>query len=95
MSVFSQQLAVTLFQRLLDQSTDALEITVGLTGEFKLRNPRKMESLDNYTDAHFFFIVGLTDVSESVFTSSHCTDELTSGIVGSSGAGSIAPTPSF
>ena len=31
--------------------TDALEIIVGLTGECKLRNPRKMESLDNCTDA--------------------------------------------
>ena len=53
MCVLSLLLAVTVFQRLLDQSTDALEITVGLTGECKLRNPRKMESLDNCTDAQF------------------------------------------
>ena len=33
--------------------TDALEIIVGLTGKCKLRNPRKMESLDNCTDAQF------------------------------------------
>ena len=33
--------------------TDALEIIVGLTGECKLRNPRKMESLDNCIDAQF------------------------------------------
>ena len=45
-----------------------------------------MESLDNCTDAHIFFLIGLTGVSGSGFTSSHCTDELSSGIVGSSGA---------
>ena len=45
-----------------------------------------MESLDNCTDDHFFFIIGLTGASGSVFSSSHCTDELYSGIVGSSGA---------
>ena len=33
--------------------TDALEIIIGLTGECKLRNLRKMESLDNCTDAQF------------------------------------------
>ena len=52
-SVFSLLLAVTVFQRLLDQSTDALEITIGLTGECKLRNPQKIESLDNCIDAQF------------------------------------------
>ena len=41
MSVLSLLLAVTVFQRLHDQSTDALEITVGLTGECKLRTPEK------------------------------------------------------
>ena len=66
--------------------TDALEIIVGLTGECKLRNPQKMESLDNCTDAHVSFITGSTGASRSSFTSSHCTDELSSGIVGSFGA---------
>ena len=86
MSVLSLLLAVTASNGYFDQSTDALKTNVGSTGACNLRNPQKMESLDNCTDTHFFFIVGLTGVFESVFTSSHCTDELSSGIVGSFGA---------
>ena len=41
MSVFSQQLAFTNFQRLFDQSTDALKTNIGLTGECKVQNPPK------------------------------------------------------
>ena len=39
MSVLSLLLAVTVFQRLLDQSTDALKTNVGLTGACNLNRP--------------------------------------------------------
>ena len=41
MSVLSLLLAVTVFQRLLDQSTDTLKTNVGSTGACNLRNPQK------------------------------------------------------
>ena len=41
MSVLSLLLAVTVFQRLLDQSTDALKTNVGSTGACNLRNSQK------------------------------------------------------
>ena len=60
-SVLSLLLAVTAPNGYFDQSTDDLKINIGLTGECKLRNPRKMESLDNCTDASETNI-GLTGV---------------------------------
>ena len=51
MSVLSLLLAVTASNSYFDQSTDALKTNVGSTGACNLRNPQKMESLDNCTDA--------------------------------------------
>ena len=70
MSVLSLLLAVTASNGYFDQSTDALKTNVGLTGECKLRNPQKIESLDNCTDAHFALIVGLTGACKTSVVSS-------------------------